>query len=181
MQSDTVTRMESTPKTATPARRYDIDWLLLAGGVLTLVAFGGLSAAFGDQVLDWAVTFVVPWSIILIFLFALSSWCWALCVLYLAMTHLDLSNKWLVYGNETIMPFYLLHQPVIIVIAFFVVQWNVGILPKLLVVVIGSFLVTLGLVELLIRPFKLTRRLFGMKPRRRKEVTGRTSDKAQGL
>jgi hypothetical protein len=27
------------------------------------------------------------------------------------------------YGRETILPFYLLHQPVIISIAFFVVQW----------------------------------------------------------
>ena len=73
------------------------------------------------------------------------------------------------------MPFYLLHQPVIIVLAFFVVQWQTGITLKLLVVVIGSFLVTLGLIELLIRPFKPIRMLFGMKPRRRKEVKGKTS------
>ena len=64
------------------------------------------------------------------------------------------------------MPFYLLHQPVIIVISFFVVQWEAGIPVKLLVILIGSLLITLGLVELLIRPFKPMRRLFGMKPRR---------------
>ena len=73
------------------------------------------------------------------------------------------------------MPFYLLHQPVIIVIAFFVVQWDAGTTLKLLVVVISSFLITLGLVELLIRPFKPIRMLFGMKPRRRKEVKDKTS------
>ncbi|MGD9093225.1 MAG: hypothetical protein PVF74_10270, partial [Anaerolineales bacterium] len=87
----------------------------------------------------------------------------------LAMKHLNFTNKWLVYGNETIMPFYLLHQPVIIVISFFVVQWEAGIWVKLLVVIISSFLITLGLVELLIRPFKPIRRLFGMKSRKRKE------------
>jgi glucan biosynthesis protein C len=145
-------------------------WLLLAGGVLSLVAFGPLYAAFGDQFLEWGQSFVVPWSIILIFLFALSSWCWALCVLYLAMTHLDFSNKWLVYGNDVVMPLYLFHQPVIIVIAFFVVQWDTGIPLKLLVVVIGSFLISLGLIELLIRPFKTMRMLFGMKSRTRKKV-----------
>jgi glucan biosynthesis protein C len=117
----------------------------------------------------------VPRSVILIFLFGTSSWRWALCVLYLAMSHLKVSNRWLVYGNETIMPLYLLHQPVIIVIAFFVVQRQAGIPLKLLVVVIGSFLITLGLVELLIRPFKPMRMLFGMKPRRRKEVKDKTS------
>jgi peptidoglycan/LPS O-acetylase OafA/YrhL len=68
------------------------------------------------------------------------------------------------------MPFYLLHQPVIIVIAYFVVQWDVGITLKLLAILVGSLLVTLGSIELLIRPFKVTRMLFGMKPRRGKEA-----------
>jgi hypothetical protein len=150
-------------------------WLLLGGGVLTLVIYGGLQAAFGDQVFEWTVSFVVPWSIILISLFALSAWCWALCVLYLAMTHLNFSNKWLLYGNDTIMPFYLLHQPVIIVIAYFVVQWDAGLWVKLLVVLLGSFIMTLGLVELLVRPFNPVRRLFGMKPRRGKEEEAKTA------
>jgi peptidoglycan/LPS O-acetylase OafA/YrhL len=147
--------------------------------MLTLVAFGGLSAAFGDQAFEWAVTFVVPWSIILILIFTLMSWGWALFALYLAMRHLNFSNKWLAYGNETIMPFYLFHQPVIIVIAYFVVQWDAGVTLKLLVVTISSFLITLGLVELLIRPFKPMRMLLGMKPRRRKEVKDKTAEKAQ--
>jgi glucan biosynthesis protein C len=142
-------------------------WLLFAGGVMGLVAYGGLSAVFGDQAFEWALTFVVPWSIILIFVFVLMSWGWALNVLYLAMRYLNFSNKWLVYGHDTLMPFYLLHQPVIIVIAYFVVQWDAGITVKLLFVVISSLLITLVLVELLIRPFRPMRRLFGMKPRRR--------------
>jgi peptidoglycan/LPS O-acetylase OafA/YrhL len=143
-------------------------WLLFAGGVLTLVIYGGLSAVFGDQTLEWTIDFVLPWSILLIFLFAVSAWCWALCVLYLAMTYMDFSNKWLVYGNDTIMPFYLLHQPVIIPIAYYVVQWDANMWVKLLVILVSSFLVTLGLVELLIRPFRPMRRLFGMKSRSRK-------------
>ena len=49
-------------------------------------------------------------------------------------------------------------------------QPELPVVPKLLVVVISSFLITLGLVELLIRPFKAMRMLFGMKPRRRKEM-----------
>jgi len=141
-------------------------WLLVAGGLLNLVAFGGLFAAFGDTALAWVQTetFVFPGSIIGIFLFTLSSWCWALCVLYLAMKHLDFTNRWLAYGNDTIMPLYLFHQPVIIVIAFFVVQWAAGMPLKLLVVVLGSFLVTLGLVEL-VKRITVLRGLLGMKPR----------------
>lgn len=141
-------------------------WLLFAGGMMSLVAFSVMFAATDGSALAWFDTFVVPWSILFNFVFAIFSWCWALYVLYLAMTHLNFSNKWLDYGNGTIMPFYLIHQPVIILIAFFVVQWDAGILVKLLIVVIGSFLITIGLVELLIRPFKPMRKLFGMKSRR---------------
>jgi peptidoglycan/LPS O-acetylase OafA/YrhL len=144
-------------------------WLLFAGGIVALVAYGGLSAVYGDAALEWGRTFVLPWSIILIFAFTHMSWGWALDVLYLAMKHLNITNKWLVYGNETILPFYLFHQPVIILIAFFVVQWEASIWLKLLVVIFSSFLITLGLVELLIRPFRPMRRLFGMKRRRGKE------------
>jgi peptidoglycan/LPS O-acetylase OafA/YrhL len=154
-------------------------WLLFGGGILGLVGFFALFAIYGDIALEWGLTFTVPWSIILIFAFTFMSWGWALDVLYLAMRYLNFSNKWLVYGNRTVMPFYLLHQPVIVVIAYFVVQWDARILPKLLVVVISSFLITLGLVELLIRPFKPIRMLFGMKPRRGKEVKGNTARKEQ--
>ena len=150
-------------------------WLLFASGILGLVAYGAVAAVFGNNAFEWAQAFVVPWSIVIIFTFTLMSWGWALFVLALAMKYLNFSNKWLVYGNNTIMPFYLLHQPVIIVIAYFVVQWDIGILVKLLVVGIGSFLITLGLVELLIRPFRPMRWLFGMKPRGRKKEESKTA------
>ena len=73
------------------------------------------------------------------------------------------------------MPFFLFHQPVIIVIAYYVVQWDTsaklgagaGILLKLLIVVLSSFVVTLGLYELLVRRISAVRVLFGMKSRRR--------------
>jgi len=144
-------------------------WLSFACGVLGLVAFFAIFAVYGDVALEWGMTFVLPWSVILIFSFTMMSWGWALTVLYLAMRYLNFSNKLLVYSSDTIMPFYLLHQPVIIVIAYFVVQWQVGIPIKLLIILVGSLLITLALVELLIQPFKPIRRLFGMKPRRRKE------------
>jgi peptidoglycan/LPS O-acetylase OafA/YrhL len=126
-------------------------WLLFGGGLIALVALFGLVAATGGRAMDWFLVFVVPWSIVLHLLFTAFGWCWAVYALYLAMTHLDFANQSLVYARETIMPFYLLHQPVIIAIAFFVVQWDAGIAPKLLVVVLGSLAVTLALAEVVKR------------------------------
>ncbi|MFC1629128.1 acyltransferase family protein [Gemmatimonadota bacterium] len=140
-------------------------WLLFGGGMFSMVAYGGLYAAFGDITLEWGQGFVMPWSPVLIFIFVLMSWCFAIWVFSLAMTGLDFTNRWRDYGNGTIMPFYVFHQPVIIAIAFFVVQWNAGLAVKIPVVVISSFFITFGLIELLIRPFKPARTLLGMKPR----------------
>jgi glucan biosynthesis protein C len=150
-------------------------WLLFLAGVLGLVGFFGLFAAHGDIVLEWGLTFVMPWSIYLIFAFTLMSWGWALFVLSLAMTGLNFTNRWLVYGTETIMPFYLLHQPVIIVVSYFVVQWDINLWLKLLIIGLGSLALALALIELLVRPFGPVRKLFGMKPRRRKEDGTKTA------
>jgi peptidoglycan/LPS O-acetylase OafA/YrhL len=108
-------------------------------------------------------------------LHSINSWCWTMVILYVGMRFLDYTNKWLQYGREASYPFYFVHQPVIIFIAFYVVQWEVDPLIKLLVVVIGSFAVSLGLYELLVRRINPVRALFGMKPRRRKEVKAKNT------
>ena len=86
------------------------------------------------------------------------------------------------------MPFFLIHQPVII-IAFFVVQWEASIMAKLPLVVLGSLVVALGLVELIIKRFDVLRRLFGARPgirvqqvqERFQALTGSKLAKAYGL
>jgi peptidoglycan/LPS O-acetylase OafA/YrhL len=60
----------------------------------------------------------------------------------------------------------MVHQPVIIFIAFYAVQWEVALLIKLLVVVIGSFMLSLGMYELLVRRINPIRALLGMKARK---------------
>jgi hypothetical protein len=92
-----------------------------------------------------------------------NSWCWTLFFLFVGMRFLDFSNRWLRYGQEAIVPFFIFHQPVIIVIAFFVVQWDAGLVVKLLATVSASFVVSIGLYEGVVRRFSPVRLLFGMK------------------
>jgi peptidoglycan/LPS O-acetylase OafA/YrhL len=145
---------------------------LILGIVCTLFFF---SVAAGVPVWDWLVSpgtpvFYVSWAA-----WGINSWCWTMVMMYVGMRFLDYTNKWLQYGREASYPFFFVHQPVIIFIAFYVVQWEVHLLIKLLVVVIGSFAVSLGLYEFLVRRINPVRTLFGMKPRRRKEVKAKTS------
>jgi hypothetical protein len=48
-------------------------------------------------------------------------------------------------------------------IAFYAVQWETGILPKMLAVMLGSFVVTSGIYVLLVRRVTPLRDAFGMK------------------
>jgi len=140
------------------------DWLLylIPGIACTLFFF---SSAAGVPVADWMRSPATPAFYISWAAFGINSWCWTMVFLYIGMRYLDTTNKWLQYGREASYPFFMIHQPVIIFIAFYVVQWEVALLIKLLVVVIGSFAVSLGLYELLVRRINPVRALFGMKPR----------------
>jgi hypothetical protein len=61
------------------------------------------------------------------------------------------------------LPFYVLHQPVILVVAFVVVQWSIGIPVKLALVLAGSFAVTAALCGLVGRA-RVLRPLLGARP-----------------
>ena len=69
------------------------------------------------------------------------------------------------WAAEISYPFYIWHQTVIVVIAYFVVQWDAGLAPKFLVLSLTSLLVTVALCEL-VRRLTLVRPLFGLKTRR---------------
>jgi len=141
------------------------DWLihLVLGITCTLVFF---SSAVGVPVFEWlestgTIEFFIIWIVI-----GLNSWCWTMFIFNIGIRYLNYSNRWLQYGREASYPFFFIHQPTIIFIAFFVVQWQVSTLLKLLIVVLGSFALSLGLYELLVRRIPPIRAIFGMKPRK---------------
>ena len=97
-------------------------------------------------------------------LIAACGWCWTGFMLSVAMRYLDRDGKVLRYSLTANLPFFVVHQPVILAVAYFVVQWDAAILPKFLVLVSISFAVSLGLYQFVIRRIGLLRVLFGMKP-----------------
>jgi peptidoglycan/LPS O-acetylase OafA/YrhL len=63
------------------------------------------------------------------------------------------------------MPFFLVHQPVILALAFFIVGWETGIPVKLIVLLVLSLAGSAVAAWLLSRA-AVARRLLGVKPRR---------------
>jgi len=108
-------------------------------------------------------------------LVAFNSWCWVLAILGYGKRYLSFRNHFLDYANEGIYPFYILHQTVIVVVGFYVVQIEEGILAKFLFTSTISLLATVALYEFCVRPYRLTRFLFGMKPPRARSPRQTTS------
>ncbi len=98
---------------------------------------------------------------------SLNTWCWIAFVLGMGTRFLNFSNKILAYCNEAVLPFYILHQTIILIIGFFVVQWPLGIMLKYLIISTSSLVLILAIYELLIRRFRVIRFLFGMKAEKR--------------
>ncbi|MFD2562340.1 acyltransferase family protein [Aquimarina rubra] len=99
---------------------------------------------------------------------ALVSWTVVITLLGYGQIWLAKPSNLLKKLNEGIYPFYILHQTVLIVIGYYVLQQPWDILPKLLALMIFSFIIILCIYRFVIYPFAVPRFLFGMK---KKQVT----------
>jgi glucan biosynthesis protein C len=92
----------------------------------------------------------------------LMAWFFILTFLGFGMKHLKSNTPFLKYANEAVLPFYILHQTVLLSVGYFVVQWAIPDLQKWLSIVPLSFVIIMGLYEL-VRRNNILRFLFGMK------------------
>ncbi|MBN9391426.1 MAG: acyltransferase [Chloroflexi bacterium] len=97
----------------------------------------------------------------------LGSWFLLCAVLAFGSRYLNFSNPILKYVNRAAYPVYILHQTVIVMVAYFVVTWDLNVLLKYLVVLGFSIAISLGLYELVISRVGLFKVLFGMKAGKR--------------
>ena len=101
------------------------------------------------------------------FLNGIHIWTIILTSIGFTMRYLNYSNKYLSYLNTAIYPFYILHQAIIVVSGYYILQLNINIALKLLLLVIicmGSIWI---LYHFIIRNTIISRILFGMKWKRK--------------
>jgi peptidoglycan/LPS O-acetylase OafA/YrhL len=102
--------------------------------------------------------------LLLMALDAFYSWTLILAILGFGMRHLDIKHPVLAYANEAVLPFYILHQPVILMVGYFVIPTSLSILAKYLTIALLSLVLSVGLYEFVIRRVGILRPLFGLKP-----------------
>jgi peptidoglycan/LPS O-acetylase OafA/YrhL len=131
-------------------------WSLLGGGVVASTAYILITAFFGWPV-DWS-----PASIGFSFLRSLSVWLLTLGLLGVANAHLNKPSKALNYLSSASYPVYLVHQTVIVVIAYFVVRSNMDPAAQFIVIMSGALAASVACYALC-RRFRPTRFILGIK------------------
>jgi glucan biosynthesis protein C len=137
-------------------------WVCL---VLGIAGFGGVSfisialgySPLAGESFSWIyLLFQIVWSV--------ASWSWVVFVLAIGARHLNFTNKVLTYANKAVLPFYILHQTIILLAGWYVIPARMSIPLKYLIISTSSFVVIMALYELFIKRINTVRFMFGMRP-----------------
>ena len=133
-------------------------WIsLLLGMVLSTLYLYQLFSPSREVLPAW----ISDWIYTLLSFF--SAWSWLFAILGFGMRFLSFDRPLLRYANEGVLPFFILHQTVLLGIGYFIMTWEIHDFLKWTIVFTSSFIVIIALYTLLIRKLDLLRFLFGMK------------------
>jgi hypothetical protein len=96
-------------------------------------------------------------------LFGGNAWLWSVSIFGFGMKRLNFQNKFLMYANEAVLPFYILHQTILLCVGYYVTRWDIPDAMKFTVIGLSSFVIIMAMYEFLIRRVNVMRVLFRMK------------------
>jgi peptidoglycan/LPS O-acetylase OafA/YrhL len=139
--------------------------MLAAVGAMTLqyaIWITGADAYWGDGTWQDAVYQLFE---------GMNTWLWVLGLVGAAGAFLARPPTPLLrYANEAAYPWYVLHQTVIVMLAYVIVRWDAPLASKYVLLLAGSAAITFALYEVTVRRMKATRFLFGLKLKPRAEL-----------
>ena len=142
--------LAKSPHTQLIVQTYRRVWLVMA-----IIGSAGLAALHANSI-------SAPHNTVIQFWLSTNLWCCLLTLLGYAAAKLNHPNPKLGYFNQAILPWYILHQTAIIVIAMTIRPWQLGGALEFVVITIGTFAACAGLYAM-IRRITFLRVLFGMK------------------
>ncbi|WP_206073509.1 acyltransferase family protein [Maribacter sp. 4G9] len=95
-------------------------------------------------------------------------WSWILVLFGFAAKYLNHKSNALSYANRAVYPFYILHQTVTVVLAYFLMDLSWGLFPKASLLVLGTFGFSWLIYHFLILKIPLLQPFFGLKKKRPK-------------
>jgi glucans biosynthesis protein C len=102
--------------------------------------------------------------------YPLVAWAWVLALTGYGKKYLTRSTAFSNYASQAVYPFYIVHQTVIVILAYYVVQAPDGVMSKYIFLAGLSLLLSVAICHLFIQPFRLTRFMFGLKGRKKETL-----------
>jgi glucan biosynthesis protein C len=128
------------------------------GALLTIFLIPNESLPFDPDEVWGLIALVVKWS-------------WMALVIGFARKYLNFTNKALNYCNGIVYPFFILHQTIIIVFGYYVIDWGLSGISEFLIIAVGTFVICGLLYEGVIKRINTLRIIFGLKWQKRSRQT----------
>ncbi len=142
-------------------KRQGILALFVAVSCISIMAI----ASATNELSAWdAITTYTPGYVLYQLLRSMTTWSLMVFILYFGMSLLNRQNRVIDYANDAILPFYIFHHPVVVVIAFYTIPWDISPGLKFFFITTAALTVTILIYELLIRRWNVMRVLFGLRP-----------------
>jgi hypothetical protein len=123
-----------------------------------LLGYTGLLVLFLLPELPFVTNKALVWGGLTI----LVKWSWITLLIGFAKRYLSFTNPFLKYCNGIVYPFFILHQTLIIIFGFYVIDWGMSGINEFLVIVVGTF-ISCGLItEFVIKKINVLRLFFGL-------------------
>ena len=133
--------------------------ITLAGGLITATTALAILISKGFPEFGSAYFFFMT------IIRAFNTWLWLLAIIGFGLHYCNFNNKFLAYANEAVLPFYILHQTIIVTIAFYLIGLYIPVGIKYFIIASTSMIAILALYEIFIRRLNILRFLFGLRPK----------------
>jgi peptidoglycan/LPS O-acetylase OafA/YrhL len=137
--------------------------------VLAVAAFGASAPGFLSADTD-VFTGMSPLAVFCRAMFSVAGWCCLVALLGLLDRQRPATAAppgrrpaYYAYLAAAALPFYVLHQPIVVAVAYLVVPWRAPIVAGYAVIVVISMALTFAAYDILVRRTRATRFLFGMR------------------
>jgi heme/copper-type cytochrome/quinol oxidase subunit 2 len=155
--------MASNPRFEESIQKSRVPALLL--GILTsLLILAVTAVTIGEPTGSGSGSGIDGYYVVVSTVWALNGWCWVATIIGFGRKYLSFDRKYLKVSNELVLPFYILHQSVIVAVAFYVVSLDLIVIEKYLLVLFASFPIIIALLYP-ISKINVLRFLFGMRNR----------------
>ncbi|MBS4211204.1 MULTISPECIES: hypothetical protein [Neobacillus] len=144
-------------------RRYDIDWLRNLG-ILLLFPFH--SARVFDYWDPQDGPIFPGVDILISILRTFNVWLTLAVILGFGHKFLNFPHKAIPYMNEAAFPIYIIHQSVLVVIGYYVLTINLGMILSFFLIMVLTLLISWLIYEFIIKRTAITRWIFGVKVNR---------------